>query len=147
MKRFRTALSILLALVSLASSGYIDAKSDTEMLKNLSQLKWKKRVLLVSNPKNKDSTELALTSAVEDINDRDLVWFILSEEKLYSNRENVNTTGLKAQIRAMAKKSKSVVLIGKDGGVKYQSSSLDLTEIFKTIDAMPMRRQEMKERR
>jgi hypothetical protein len=41
----------------------------------------------------------------------------------------------------------NVVLIGKDGGVKLrQEAPITLNEIFSTIDAMPMRRQEMKER-
>ncbi len=40
-----------------------------------------------------------------------------------------------------------VVLIGKDGGVKLRSRSLvSPQEIFRTVDAMPMRRQEMRRR-
>jgi hypothetical protein len=40
-----------------------------------------------------------------------------------------------------------VVLIGKDGGVKQRSTQpLAPTELFGTVDKMPMRRQEMRQR-
>lgn len=41
----------------------------------------------------------------------------------------------------------TVMLIGKDGGIKLsQTSPVTNTELFELIDAMPMRRQEMRER-
>jgi len=40
-----------------------------------------------------------------------------------------------------------VILIGKDGGEKFrQDRNVELKEIFNIIDAMPMRRQEMKKK-
>ena len=43
------------------------------------------------------------------------------------------------------KESFKVVLIGKDGGSKFQSSGITTAEVFyKKIDSMPMRQQEMK---
>ena len=36
-----------------------------------------------------------------------------------------------------------VVLIGKDGGIKMETSNISLKNIFQKIDAMPMRRYEM----
>jgi hypothetical protein len=39
------------------------------------------------------------------------------------------------------------ILVGKDGGVKFrQDRILELKEIFRVIDAMPMRQQEMKKK-
>lgn len=38
-----------------------------------------------------------------------------------------------------------VLLIGKDGGIKSREPSLNLEGIFRRIDAMPMRRQEMRQ--
>ncbi|WP_202405758.1 MULTISPECIES: DUF4174 domain-containing protein [Halomonadaceae] len=38
----------------------------------------------------------------------------------------------------------SVVLIGKDGGVKQRSRGLDVAGIFSLIDTMPMRQREMR---
>ncbi|TEW46735.1 DUF4174 domain-containing protein [Psychromonas sp. RZ5] len=40
-------------------------------------------------------------------------------------------------------KKNTVTLIGKDGGIKSQKKSVDLQILFSTIDAMPMRQQEM----
>ena len=41
-----------------------------------------------------------------------------------------------------------VLLIGKDGGIKLrQSSAISTATLFATIDAMPMRQREMRERR
>lgn len=38
-----------------------------------------------------------------------------------------------------------VLLIGKDGGIKSREPSLNPDGIFRRIDAMPMRRREMRE--
>jgi hypothetical protein len=41
----------------------------------------------------------------------------------------------------------TIILVGKDGGNKLrQTSPLTLKQLYSTIDAMPMRRQEMKRR-
>ena len=37
------------------------------------------------------------------------------------------------------------VLVGKDGTEKLRKAKIDLDEIFEVIDAMPMRKREMKE--
>ena len=53
---------------------------------------------------------------------------------------------LRKQLRLMTSQF-VVVLIGKDGGEKLRRTHrVDLGEIFALIDAMPMRRQEMRER-
>ena len=40
-----------------------------------------------------------------------------------------------------------VALVGKDGGVKFRRATrIEVTALFKTIDAMPMRQDEMKSR-
>ena len=39
------------------------------------------------------------------------------------------------------------ILVGKDGGVKFrQDRIVELKEIFRVIDAIPMRQQEMKKK-
>ena len=49
------------------------------------------------------------------------------------------------QTLGVAPGSFAVVLLGKDGGVKRNDSKpIDPTVLFKTIDTMPMRRQEMR---
>jgi hypothetical protein len=42
----------------------------------------------------------------------------------------------------------AVILMGKDGGIKLRrQSQTKLTDIFALIDAMPMRREEMRQKR
>ena len=51
---------------------------------------------------------------------------------------------LRTQLRAAAG-DRRVILIGKDGGIKRRAElDTDLREIFRQIDAMPMRRAEMR---
>jgi len=40
-----------------------------------------------------------------------------------------------------------VVLIGKDGGVKLSTDSVELADIFSLIDNMPLRQQKRQEKR
>ncbi|GAM66295.1 hypothetical protein JCM19236_3747 [Vibrio sp. JCM 19236] len=37
-------------------------------------------------------------------------------------------------------------MIGKDGGIKHRQNELELSTLFNKIDAMPMRRSEMRSR-
>ena len=50
------------------------------------------------------------------------------------------------ELRQAGRGVPGVTLIGKDGGVKYRISHLDLQQVFNIIDSMPMRAREMRER-
>ena len=75
---------------------------------------------------------------------RDIIWFIFDRSDVITNYQGKVNPSIKSQVKAWSGKEKqSVVLIGKDGGAKSVSSSLELQKLFELIDGMPMRQQEM----
>ncbi len=89
--------------------------------------------------------EIALRS--EAVLDRDILVF-----QLLSDQGSLGETALSAEaVRdlrmqlGVAAEDRLVILIGKDGGIKRRAElDTDLREIFLQIDAMPMRREEMR---
>jgi hypothetical protein len=93
---------------------------------DLSQFRWKNRVLQIETPSIKDplfqAQSAALVAVFEGLLDRDLV--ILTSTDADEFR---------------------ITLVGKDGGTKLtRSTILPAQELFAIIDAMPMRRDEMR---
>jgi hypothetical protein len=112
---------------------------------------WQNRILLVFS--QAESDKFAEQSAVFDqywqgMQERDLVVFGIHNE-LVENPEG-ETFGAEAASRLRTKyriseEEFAVILIGKDGTEKLrQHEVLEADKLFATIDAMPMRRQEMR---
>lgn len=102
--------------------------------------RWKARVVVMSAPGPDDPHLLrqrALLAAVPDgVRDRDLV-------VLEAVGATADARGLRARL-GLPDASFRVVLVGKDGGAKLDSATpLPAETLFSTIDAMPMRRDEM----
>ena len=118
----------------------------------LEKHKWKERVLIVtaSSPSNvgyKRQDQL-LTKGKKGMKDRELVIYRLYADH-WLGPKNTALSNDEAQI--IYKKydinsdTFSVVLIGKDGGVKMNKNDIVSTrELFQLIDSMPMRQQEMR---
>ena len=88
-----------------------------------------------------------LREASDGIDERDIVWFVVTGETVDSNLAEMTADmaqSVRDKLTADANGA-SVILIGKDGGVKDRSRELDLDDIFSRIDRMPMRRREMRE--
>lgn len=116
---------------------------------------WKERVLIVtaSSPTNvgyKRQNQL-LEKGKKGMKERNLViyrlysdhWMSPSQESL--TREETTTIQEAYHIEP---DTFSVVLIGKDGGVKLRSNELVSTkELFQLIDSMPMRQQEVRKQK
>lgn len=115
------------------------------VLSDLDSLEWKNRVVIVNETNNQDESRRLLAEQVAEIDDRDIIWFIIKEDLALTNysgrlsREFVSNT--RERLGPMQGK---VILIGKDGGIKSQSDYLDIEAIFSEIDAMPMRQFEMR---
>jgi NADH dehydrogenase [ubiquinone] 1 alpha subcomplex assembly factor 1 len=112
----------------------------------LEDLQWRNRVVLVFPGEDIDRQELAAQFEREraGIEDRDIRYFVFGPEVL-SNGPTFDpeyASQLRARF-ARPGRNTSVALIGKDGGLKYEAEHLDLEAVFREIDAMPMRRQEM----
>ncbi|MEH2303435.1 DUF4174 domain-containing protein [Nostoc sp.] len=121
---------------------------------NLSSQKWKNRVLLVFAPSVDNHTYQQQMQLLQEHNsgfaDRDLVLVqVLATDESYANRQPIDESSA-AKLRdrfGVDKENFRVILVGKDGGVKRSDATpVQATAIFKEIDAMPMRQQEMQKR-
>lgn len=151
-----TAVSLKISLFLLAA--LFSFQSATMANNPLDKYRWKNRVIVIHAPDNKTAAselknlekQIALQKAA--LKDRDLLLLHvgelprrapgyathLSESEAASIRARLNLTGQDLQL----------VLIGKDGGTKSIQKGLqaNLDAFFVLIDAMPMRRQEMRDR-
>ena len=119
----------------------------------MSNYRWKYRPLLVFSD-SASSAALAqqrgiVAASRTALADRNVVvvWVIgdvVSSE--FGPRPELGASALRARF-GVANASFRAVLVGKDGGAKLsQSTPLDAARLFATIDAMPMRRDEMRNR-
>ncbi|MDZ8221607.1 MULTISPECIES: DUF4174 domain-containing protein [unclassified Nostoc] len=122
---------------------------------NLSSQKWKNRVLLVFAPSVDNPIYQQQMQLLQKYNngfaDRDLVLVqVLATNESYANKQPIDESSA-AKLResfGVDKENFRVILVGKDGGVKRSDATVvQATAIFKEIDAMPMRQQEMQQRR
>lgn len=139
---------ILLALISIITTTIPMSAQD------FSSHKWKDRLLLVLTTENsKDIYKEQMNVLKENIaglEERKLVIYSVMPEK-YRKGMNAEkwkkSTSLNGQYREDEKEFE-VILIGLDGNVKLrQSEILSIEKLFGTIDAMPMRRNEMRNKK
>lgn len=118
----------------------------------LADLKWEKRLLVINlHPEGPTAEKVIaqLTAKEEQLRERDLVVIDLSvqahhfpEEVNLSEKQKAT---LRKRFRITPAEGSLFILIGKDGGEKArQKGGLALGKLFERIDAMPMRRAEMK---
>ncbi|WP_224483565.1 DUF4174 domain-containing protein [Robertkochia aurantiaca] len=120
---------------------------------NLETYKWKNRLLLIFPQQNIIPTQSeqykAFQATPEKIRDRDILIFTLTTEQVYLFEDKTEISREQV-IKKLDLESPPpmLVLIGKDGGIKYRSRKLvDPLIIYELIDSMPMRQQEMKNKR
>ena len=102
------------------------------------------RVLVLSTPDAGDrrlaEQRAALAAVRSDLDERDLVVL----EAIGAGRE---AEAIRRQLRLPSDAFRAV-LVGKDGGAKITAAEpIPVERLFTTIDAMPMRRDEMRQRR
>tara|TARA_R110002153_G_scaffold29809_3_gene91575 strand:+ start:1082 stop:1471 length:390 start_codon:yes stop_codon:yes gene_type:complete len=114
----------------------------------IKDLQWKNRVLLVF-PADKNAKGLGLTDAIQvDLVDRDLIYFYFGDE-FESNSPYTFTKNYQKELQKLYGSGSykgNYVLIGKDGGSKLEEfgNEINWQLLFSTIDSMPMRIREMK---
>jgi hypothetical protein len=146
--------AILLAMMMATVLSIGSSRNAVAMSLDLSQFRWKNRLLLLFAPNRNhpffDTLHKALEVHKAEAKDRDLVIF----EILESGRSSRNTNNLDYHT-AQSLREKfnitrgefAVILIGKDGGMKLnRRDQTQLMDIFALIDAMPMRQEEMRQR-
>ncbi len=117
----------------------------------LERFKWQHRIVLALPGASERPVWIdRFESRREGIKDRDVIWFILDRKARLTNYGKSLPEGFNQELidRYFPNPNSpgKVVLIGKDGGEKLRQNSLDIDELFLRIDAMPMRRAEMREK-
>ncbi len=121
---------------------------------DLTPYRWQQRLLLAfaAHPSDSDFRVFAdrLSARRDAVQDRDIVVgriFAQGPSQLGARPLSSEEAQSLRHRFAIRSQKFTVVLIGKDGGVKMvREGRVDLEAIFARIDAMPMRRQEMRAR-
>lgn len=117
---------------------------------NLEQHQWVNRVLLIFSDDKKDERLIkqieVFSEEKQGLAERKLLIYRFSENQF---TPEFNKVWFSSTLKTKKYKRKSenfkVVLIGLDGGIKLEQTSLLSTEkLFAVIDGMPMRRREIK---
>lgn len=111
---------------------------------------WRNRPLLVFAPDAANpliaAQRAALARETGGLTERDMTVIVVAGEAVTVDGAPAPKLGA-AALRArygVAADAAEALLVGKDGGVKRrQSKPFDVMDLFDTIDAMPMRQQEM----
>jgi hypothetical protein len=116
------------------------------MLTDLSSLQWQNRIIVVNEVADVEAVLPLFEKNAAGVTDRDLIWLVFNGNETLTNYsgalspELINNT-----LETYRIKPGQVILIGKDGGVKNRLDQVDLEALFANIDAMPMRRNEMRD--
>jgi hypothetical protein len=150
---------LLLAAVLLPVLGAAGQQAaETSSRVTLAQLRDRNRPLLIFAPTADDPRLLEQVRAINDhadeANDRDMVTVTVAEAapakgEFASGRWMEGRDATEARRRFHVKAGEfAVALVGKDGGEKLRASKpISFDKLRETIDAMPMRQEEMKSRR
>ncbi len=132
--------TIYLAMtLSMANAG-----NDERVIQSLQEFQWQQRLILLLASGNVPELKKRLEAAKQEIDDRDIYWFIIEPDTCVTNAPLALADGLLQQLRAeYFSAGNHVILIGKDGGIKARSEKLDLPQLFALIDSMPMRQAEI----
>jgi len=118
---------------------------------NLSDYKWENRIILLFSDNENPEYRQQVDKLLDDkpgLFDRDILIFHIDKkssikELLHSNEFDPDSN-LRSQFN-VPESDFCVLLIGKDGGVKYRDHSpLASEKLYAIIDAMPMRQAEMR---
>ena len=137
--------AILLLASGLAIGSLVQARAgEPSLVERIKAQRWQKRVIVLCAP-TAESAELkqqktSLAAAEAQMQERDMLVLEAVETSLSpAEKQYVRQT------LGVAPGSFAIVLVGKDGGVKRKETSpIAPQALFKTIDTMPMRRQEMR---
>ncbi|MGB0370504.1 MAG: DUF4174 domain-containing protein [Opitutales bacterium] len=129
----------------LFSFAYIVNADEAQMLKHVDELQWENRLILVDAEDDSEDLVSALKSRTAEIDERHILWFVISDNRVTSNFPGkIERTFPRSLAEKYPIQPGNVALIGKDAGVKSRSRRLDIDAIFRQIDSMPMRIQEMR---
>jgi hypothetical protein len=83
----------------------------------------------------------------KELNDRDMIMIHIQNDQLSSFPRTLQIDLKKiSEYYDLKNDDPRVILIGKDGGIKLNKSSVMHNQIFDLIDSMPMRQSEMRKK-
>jgi hypothetical protein len=146
----KMATWMIIALAGTFSISTFGAAQPSEM--DFEPFKWKKRLLLVFAPQSSDPLFAALqreiSTRMNEVEDRDLVIFEILElgaSRMNGAELDPHTAASLRKRFDVSPKAFALILVGKDSGIKLKRDDFNgLEEIFRLIDSMPMRRNEMR---
>lgn len=111
---------------------------------NLDDFQWKYRILILADTdvkqKELKTAYNLLKTKKKEWKERNLIVLFLNDERLFNTKQETVGHNLN-----LPKNYRGYLLIGKDGGIKMREAyPLEPKKIFDRIDAMPMRRAEMR---
>jgi hypothetical protein len=119
--------------------------NELTMLDDLDSLQWKNRIVIIDDAENEEDILALLDNHTAEIDDRDIIWFILKQDRLLTNYSGKISDDFRSKTREKYDIMRSkVILIGKDGGLKSRYNRFDPGAVFSDIDSMPMRQYEMR---
>jgi hypothetical protein len=140
-------MALLKIAAILALSFFLVATLGAQNMKDLSDLQWRNRIVLVKATGDGSRAMESLKKYRQGIEDRDIAWFVVTEAGIDSNLAPLSpemAESVRGVFETQPGEPGNVILIGKDGGVKDRSDHLALDRLFAKIDRMPMRKQEMR---
>ena len=140
-------------LITLSFIFFINCQENQEMF-NLKNFELENRVLIIGGHGSKFKSQLdQINFEDKEFIDRNLVIILLEEDNSkisYDGLKTIKTIDYDSTLSIRNKydfKNFKLLLIGKDGGEKYNSNEpVNINVIYELIDAMPMRKQEIEER-
>jgi len=143
----------LSCLVVILIPGVVHAGKAPDMI-DLGQYRWKNRLLFLFSPNSEvpayQSLDQQLRQNPGGVSDRDLLVFrVLEQGSSAMDSQEISPQGAISLRRRFGvnQGTFTVVLVGKDGGVKLQRPGpVRLSDIFGLIDSMPMRQRERREK-
>lgn len=137
----------------LAGAGLLALAAKPTMAGGMDKYRWKRRVLLVFAPvkphPNLVVQRRRLAEAATGLKEREVTVVEVVKDSVFVDGK----LAIEMDAKALRKEFDTtiieftVLLIGKDGGEKVRrDEAITMDELFSTIDAMPMRQQEMRQR-
>lgn len=147
-------LAVLLIIAWVGALSIFAGEEAVPMNVDFEQFKWKNRLLLVFAPDSNhpffESLRRDLSTRTHEVDDRDLVVFEIlgvGTSKRDGTQLDPHTAASLRERFDVSPKAFSLILMGKDGGVKLRRNDpVNLEEIFRLIDSMPMRQDEMRQK-
>ena len=140
-------------ILTLAGAGLLTLTAGPAEAAPLDKYRWKRRLLLVFAPVKPHPSLVVQRQRLKDtaagLKEREVTVIEVVQDSVFVDGKlaiELNAKSLRREFDTTIVEF-TVVLIGKDGGEKLRRDApVQTEELFRTIDAMPMRQQEMRQR-